>query len=63
MKKKERNERKKERKKEKYKSVKKKERMNESYNLFLAASKEKGKESRQVVFEFVCLAMYLLNLH
>ena len=57
--------------------VKKKERKNESYDLWLATSKEKGKESRQVVgkagwlhngtvcsfFEFVCLAMYLLNLH
>ena len=55
----------------------KKERKKESCDLWLATSKEKGKESRQIVrkagwrhngtvssvFEFVCFAMYLLNLH
>ena len=63
-------------KKEKIK-VKMKERKNGSYDSWLATSKEKGKESRQVVgktgwrlngtvslvFEFVSLAMYHFNLH
>ena len=58
------------------KKERKKERKKESYDLWLATSKEKGNESRQVVgkaglhhngtvssvFEFVNLNMYLLNL-
>ena len=57
--------------------MKKKERTNESCDIRLVTSKEIGKESRQVVmkagwgqngtvstvFVFICLAMYLLNVH
>ena len=59
------------------KKERKKERKKESCDLWFATSKEKGKESWQVVekvgwrhngtvssvVEFVCLAMYLLNQH
>ena len=59
------------------KKERKKERKNDLCDLWLATLKEKGKENRQAVekaywhhkgtvssvFELVCSAMYLLNLH